>query len=50
MFWKQGTFQIWSSIVFENGKRQREEKQKIIIWGQFFIFKVFKLLEIWKRS
>ena len=50
MVWKQGTFLIWSSIVFENVKRQREEKQKIVIWGQFYIFKFFKLLEIWKRS
>ena len=50
MVWKQGTFLIWSSIVFENVKRQREEKQKIVIWGQFYIFKFFKLFKIWKRS
>ena len=42
----QSAFQIFSSSTYENSKSQTEEKQKRMIWGQFFNFQVFELLEI----
>ena len=36
---EQSAFRILSSITYEAVKRQREEKQKSIVSGQFFIFR-----------